>query len=106
MAAYAGSVIDIDLVIASDDEAAIDAAMDRLAWRSVPGVADVFVSPRGFGDDYYLRMGGLLIDNSKVTVPDDRAGYERTFAEALEHELGVHVATGRDYDAGKERRPQ
>lgn len=98
-------MIDIDLVIASDDERLITAAMDRLAWRSTPGVADVFVSDRGFGDDYYLRMGGLLIDNAEVPVPEDRAGYERTFAEALERELGVHVATGRDYDAGKEYRP-
>ena len=99
MVEYTGNVIDIDLVIASDDEDAINAAMDRLGWRSMPGVVDVDVMDRGFGDPYYLRMGGLLIDDSIASVAD-RGEFARSLAQALARELGVHVATAADYDGG------
>ena len=99
MAAYTGFVIDVDLVIASDDHAAIGAAMDRLGWASIPGVVDVGVFDRPLDDPYYVSMAGFLVDDSVVAITD-RATYARTFAESLARELGVHVATGRDYDGG------
>ncbi|QHN28150.1 hypothetical protein GII33_21405 [Gordonia pseudamarae] len=65
----------------------------------MPGVVDVDVMDRRFGDPYYLRMGGLMVDDSIAPVAD-RAEYAKGLAEALSGELGVHVATADDYDSG------
>lgn len=98
-------MIDVDLVIATDDTAAINAAMDRLGWRDLPGVVDVDVMDRGFGDPVYQRMGGLLVDDTTVDI-GDRDVYEHSLAAQLSTELGVPVATGRNYDAGHVPDPQ
>jgi hypothetical protein len=92
-------VIEVELLIASEDEAAIETALASLDWAHLPGMFDLGMDDRPFNDPELKRTVDMVVDEKKAGIGDRRV-YVDALAAELSRELGVRVVTDADYDSG------